>query len=324
MKIWESALYLAISQKKSLLELHRKAWNGLSILIVRDDSALTPHRHRINYYVLIFFGLMLFSIPAVALGLFVERRVTRSDPAEVFENRLLLLHTMQMIAEEQTALLARTGKQIYRYQDITGDRSHLLEDFINSKYNEISGEKQPITDKISQTLTEIQKTRSRSLVFNEAAYYALNKIWNRMSVHYIMPKGRPLKPGVGVITSVYGYRENPFVVTISVDGEFHGAIDLAAPHGSPIMAAAPGVVIQAVTKVTEGYGRFVRIHHGLGYTTLYAHCQDLVVEPGAVVKRGQLIAHVGRSGRTTGPHLHYEVQLGEGKRIDPMPYMQLK
>ena len=98
----------------------------------------------------------------------------------------------------------------------------------------------------------------------------------------------------------------------------HEGIDVSAPMGAPIVAPAGGVVVR-VTKET-GYGNVLEIDHGNGIVTKYAHCSRIVVRMGERVKRGQVIANVGNTGLSTGPHLHYEIHVN-GKVVDPLTYV---
>jgi murein DD-endopeptidase MepM/ murein hydrolase activator NlpD len=177
-------------------------------------------------------------------------------------------------------------------------------------------------DTISRDLEEIHQTsRQANSLLNETAFHALNQVWNRMSIYSLTPRGRPLGAGVGFITSAYGNRPDPFSKS---GGEFHSGVDFAAAMGTPIMATASGVVVSAVPVDHSGYGLHVRLHHGLGYQSLYAHCSAVLVTVGQRVKKGQVIALLGRSGRVTGQHVHYEVMFGVERPIDPMQYIQLK
>ncbi|MFN3630730.1 MAG: M23 family metallopeptidase, partial [Casimicrobiaceae bacterium] len=101
----------------------------------------------------------------------------------------------------------------------------------------------------------------------------------------------------------YGYRIDPFTGHQS----FHEGIDFAAETGTPIVAAASGKVISA--EQHPAYGKFIDIDHGNGLVTRYAHASELLVKEGDLVVRGQTIARVGSTGRSTGPHLHFEVRL---------------
>lgn len=115
-------------------------------------------------------------------------------------------------------------------------------------------------------------------------------------------------PLTGVITSYFGYRKSGY----------HHGIDIAGKTGTPIKAAADGVVTFAGWK--DVYGNTVVIEHGSGKSTLYGHAQKLLVKEQQQVKRGQIIALVGVSGRTTGPHLHFEIRIGE-KCYNPLSYL---
>jgi murein DD-endopeptidase MepM/ murein hydrolase activator NlpD len=99
----------------------------------------------------------------------------------------------------------------------------------------------------------------------------------------------------------------------------HEGIDLAAPKGTPVKTAAPGKVIFAGEQ--EGYGLMAIVQHTAGFITLYAHDNDLRVKTGQHVREGQVIATVGESGRTSGPHLHFEVRK-DGKPVDPLLFLK--
>jgi murein DD-endopeptidase MepM/ murein hydrolase activator NlpD len=116
------------------------------------------------------------------------------------------------------------------------------------------------------------------------------------------------------ITSEFGHRPNP----LGKGHVFHRGIDLAAPVGTPVYAVAAGTVIRANRDRT--YGNVVVIDHHNGYKTLYAHNSKLLVKAGESVKPGQPIAKVGSTGRSTGPHLHFEIHRS-GQRVDPGPYL---
>ena len=113
-------------------------------------------------------------------------------------------------------------------------------------------------------------------------------------------------PVAGTITSPQGYRTDPITGEVS----YHSGTDIAVPEGTPILAAADGTVTIANALDSWGgsYGYHVKLDHGGGLTTLYAHCSSICVTAGQQVKAGEVIAYVGHTGRATGPHLHFEVQ----------------
>ena len=127
------------------------------------------------------------------------------------------------------------------------------------------------------------------------------------------PKGRPIRKGW--ISSYFGMRTDPFTGR----REMHKGLDLAGRMGSEILAVADGVVTWAGKRY--GYGNLVEINHGNGYVTRYGHNQRILVKPGEVVHRGQVIALMGSTGRSTGPHVHFEV-LSRGRQIDPAPFVR--
>ena len=113
-------------------------------------------------------------------------------------------------------------------------------------------------------------------------------------------------PVAGTITSPQGYRTDP----ITGETSYHSGTDIAVPEGTPILAAADGTVTVANALDSWGgsYGYYVKLDHGGGLTTLYAHCSSICVTTGQQVKAGEVIAYVGQTGRATGAHLHFEVQ----------------
>lgn len=140
-----------------------------------------------------------------------------------------------------------------------------------------------------------------------------NMIMNRNLQAEIMPAGRPVTKGW--ISSRYGVRNDPFTGKAA----FHNGIDLAAPEGSEVVAVAAGVVTWAGKRY--GYGNLIEINHGNGYLTRYGHLKTLLVSVGETVRKGHHIANLGNTGRSTGPHVHFEVWV-DGKSVDPMKYVR--
>ena len=120
-----------------------------------------------------------------------------------------------------------------------------------------------------------------------------------------------IRPVNGPVVSGFGYRVHPIFKRV----KFHYGIDISAPSGAPIRAAADGVVVFAGWR--RAYGNTVIVDHGNGLATLYAHCSRILVSEGEVVKQGQVIALVGSTGLSTGPHLHFEVRR-YGEPINPL------
>ncbi len=117
------------------------------------------------------------------------------------------------------------------------------------------------------------------------------------------------------MSSSYGYREDPF----TGERAWHGGVDFAGREGSPISAVGAGVVTYAGER--WGYGNLVEVTHGDGYVTRYGHNSRILVEEGEVVRRGDQVAEMGSTGRSTGPHVHLEV-LKDGESVNPWKYVQ--
>ena len=127
------------------------------------------------------------------------------------------------------------------------------------------------------------------------------------------PSGRPIRKGW--LSSYYGKRTDPFTGR----QEMHKGLDFAGHAGADVLATAAGVVTWAGKRY--GYGQLVEINHGSGISTRYGHCEKILVKVGQRVKQGETIALMGSTGRSTGPHVHYEV-LKNGHQINPARYVQ--
>ncbi len=136
---------------------------------------------------------------------------------------------------------------------------------------------------------------------------------NKKIEESVFVAGRPVTKGY--LSSHYGRRNDPF----SGREAWHAGVDFAGKDGSDIVAVAAGVVTWSAERY--GYGNLVEINHGNGFKTRYAHCKENLVKAGDVVKKGQVIALMGSSGRSTGPHVHFEVYK-HGRTVDPASYIR--
>jgi murein DD-endopeptidase MepM/ murein hydrolase activator NlpD len=123
-----------------------------------------------------------------------------------------------------------------------------------------------------------------------------------------------ITPARGLLTSGYGMRRDP----ITGKRALHNGLDISGPAGQPIIAPADGLVVR--TGRMGHLGNAVYVSHGYGLTTRYGHMSRIAVKPGDQVERGDVIGYIGNTGRSTGPHLHYEV-LRDGKPVDPLAYL---
>ena len=144
---------------------------------------------------------------------------------------------------------------------------------------------------------------------------ALTRVETRLGDNLKLISSTPaIAPVRGIVTSGFGNRRDP----ITGQRAYHSGIDISAPPGKPVKAAATGVVVK--TEEYGGLGRAVDVAHGYGITTVYGHLSRIQVTPGQKVSRGDVVGLVGNTGRATGYHLHYEVQI-EGRSVNPLAYM---
>jgi murein DD-endopeptidase MepM/ murein hydrolase activator NlpD len=183
-------------------------------------------------------------------------------------------------------------------------RSELIESVMNNIGVEI----------IKSTAETSENSGGPFIPLDEPHYNELiNKVDTYLRTIEFMPLGKPID---GSITSKYGNRIDP----LNNQPGFHVGVDIRGKHGTKIRATAAGVVVKAFKN--GGYGNYVEIDHGNGYHTVYGHMQSYIVKKGESVKQGQIIGLVGSSGRSLGPHLHYEIRLHR-KPVNPTKFMQV-
>lgn len=196
-------------------------------------------------------------------------------------------------------LMMNMEKDLTDVGDAPGDFSR---SYLPLHRQELAARKmQDFLDRLSEAshLEEVrQQDLLRALRENRAILSAMPSIW----------------PVTGFVSSSFGGRNSPF----GRGGQFHKGLDISNRIGTPVVAPAEGTVIMA--QPDGAYGNSVEIEHGGGIVTKYAHLQKSVVKPGQWVKRGEVLGYVGMTGRTTGPHLHYEVRLN-GVPVNPMRYI---
>ena len=218
--------------------------------------------------------------------------------------------------EAQLENIAFTDNYIYRvFFEVDPWPSSLREAGVggSNRYEELNGHK--FSDLLIQSHLEMDDL-SRKLViqsrsFDEIIDMARNKEARMAARPAIQPVSLKDLRRFG---SSFGMRMHPILKVIRP----HNGIDLTSPKGTNIYATADGTVIQA-GYTTGGYGKKILIDHGFGYRTLYGHCEEIIVERGQKVKRGEVIGHVGSTGLSTTPHLHYEVHVN-GRPVNPINY----
>ncbi|RXP44551.1 M23 family peptidase [Lutibacter sp. HS1-25] len=171
----------------------------------------------------------------------------------------------------------------------------------------------------SEMITDVTKNMdilSKQLYIQSKSLDEIVKLAeNKEELLAAIPAIQPVKnEDLTRMASGYGWRNDPFTKA----RKRHFGMDFTAPKGTPIYATGDGVVVRA-DQTAAGYGKHIRIHHGFGYVTLYAHLSDYNVRKNQRVKRGDLIGFVGNTGRSEAPHLHYEV-IKNGEQINPINF----
>jgi murein DD-endopeptidase MepM/ murein hydrolase activator NlpD len=170
---------------------------------------------------------------------------------------------------------------------------------------------------VNSSLDQLYALKHTALSGAASVGISLGLTKNSTTADWIRANSAPnLWPVEGQITASFGERIDPF----NGEGAFHSGVDISANVGSPVIAPADGAVTFA--DFLGGYGRAIMVDHGHGITTRYGHLSSLAVTAGQIIHRGDTIGYVGSSGRSTGPHLHYEVRINDAP-VNPYKYLRL-
>ncbi len=190
-----------------------------------------------------------------------------------------------------------------------------IEGFFNKAEYRSPSSEEALSSSIRSDYSTVSVRMDRVISGTELKEKEVLQLWKDLSDKNDLLLSTPsLRPTNGWISSNFGTRSSPF----SGDTSIHKGIDIAADQGTSIRSPASGVVSYA--GIDEGYGKHISIDHGHGIVTRFAHCSQIYVKVGQRVRRGDVIAAVGSTGRSTGPHLHYEVRLN-GVPVNPEKYI---
>ncbi len=241
----------------------------------------------------------------------------------LLQSRHELAAVKKQAADESTALALRLGQLQAQIVRLNALGQRLVEtagldkkEFDFSQKPPQGGPEEVAEEVSSLDLNSDLDQLTVAITDREQKFAVLEALYmNRQLDAQVAPRGRPIRKGW--ISSYFGLRTDPF----SGRKMMHKGLDLAGKMGSEVLAVADGVVTWSGKRY--GYGNMVEINHGKGYVTRYAHNSENLVRPGDVVHRGQQLARMGSSGRSTGPHVHFEV-LRNGLQIDPAPFVRAK
>jgi len=206
-------------------------------------------------------------------------------------------------------------QELQRVTNQKNEQLATLENFAGEVSVAYGLKQKPGTSADLMTAAELKPTFHESLSqYNFLQTSTVSAMYHEYPRQYQLHTRPSLWPVEGRLMSPFGGRTDPF----SGEGAIHAGVDLEAAMGTPVRAAADGIVVHADWE--SGYGRLIVIDHGNGVQTYYGHLSSFMVVPGQEVRRGDVVARSGASGRVTSPHLHYEVRLG-GTPVNPYPYM---
>ncbi|OPX18326.1 hypothetical protein BXT86_01765 [candidate division WOR-3 bacterium 4484_100] len=296
----------------------------LDIILVSSRGNKTLNLH-IKFIFILLLGMFILGI----LGFFIYSVVFFATN-EVDQNRLRKLRTENQIVHQELMRieneianlnniidsLALYDKKLRVYAPLTPINEDLRKAGVGG-YTPHYNDKE-ISPRIKDKLTDISQTLDNILAQARVQQKSFNELYNYLEEKRYMQNHTPsIIPVQGWLIRGFGYHIDPFTGKVKM----HEGLDIAAPIGTPIVAPADGVVKYTGTK--RGFGLTVELDHGYGYSTLFAHCQRIKVIPGMKVKRGDIIAYVGNTGKSTGPHLHYEVHIAN-RPVDPIRFILTK
>jgi len=216
---------------------------------------------------------------------------------------------LEQVAKERDVQVASLGSLASEVSSLYG---------LKSDNTLVAANQDQVADaQVSSSLDQLYALKNSALTGATTTGISLGLTRNVTTADWLKANSAPnLWPVEGQITGSFGERTDPF----NGEGAFHTGVDIGAAVGQPVIAPADGVVTFA--DFMGGYGRAVIIDHGHGIATRYGHLASFAVVPGQHVRRGDTIAYVGLSGRSTGPHLHYEVRINDTP-VNPYKYLRI-
>ena len=284
---------------------------------LRYEKLVTPLRVKL----LRFFGFIATALVTAFIIVALAFRFIPSPQAKIAEMRYDQvkqnydeLVSQAAMLQQEMALLEKRDNQVYR----SIFEANPLPDSARAKLTEKKNEFQKITaindEQLGNELAKTLNNISARINYQFASYNEIeNLIKNQGQKLACIPAIQPVSNrDLDRIASGFGMRIDPVYGTVKM----HKGLDFTAPQGTPIYATGNGT-IEVAGQTGDGFGNHVVINHGYGYETLYGHMYKVKVKIGEKVKRGEVIGWVGSSGKSTGPHCHYEVHIN-GQEVDPV------
>jgi murein DD-endopeptidase MepM/ murein hydrolase activator NlpD len=268
-------------------------------------------------------------IPVQYLYVFVAAAIigilSLTGIASSYTRMLSKVSSFNQLRTEQAELKSRYShlEQVAKERDIQVASLGSLAKEVSSLYGLksdpilLDGSAEAQNEQVSSSLSQLYELKTTALSGAATTGISLGLIRNVTTADWVRANATPnLWPVEGQITGSFGERIDPF----NGEGAFHSGVDIGSIYGQPVVAPADGVVVFA--DFLGGYGRAIVLDHGHAISTRYGHLSNFAVTAGQEVHRGDIIGYVGLSGRSTGPHLHYEVRINDTP-VNPRKYLRL-
>lgn len=284
---------------------------------LRYEKLVTPFRVKL----LRFFGLLSGLVVSSAIVIYLYNRffprptdIESNKKYEILKDNYTNINKKVQTLEQQLGALEKRDNEVYR----SIFEANPLPDSARAKAIEQKKEIDKVNiigdDILGKDISSQLNNLSARMAFQLESYTAIEKLINNQEAKLAsIPAIQPISnKELNRIASGFGMRIDPVYGT----PKMHKGLDFTAPQGTPIYATGDGIVRTAGYSVS-GFGNYVEINHGYGYETLYGHMVRIKVNNGQRVKRGEVIGYVGSTGKSTGPHCHYEVLLN-GQHVNPV------
>lgn len=310
---------ISIKKIKKFLE---SGWKGISVFVFIDLDK-EPQKLRFNLYTILFPILLILTLFLFLVFEIINEKFISRKNIKDLDKTQILLYNFFYSTEIKKNLINKINHNFKIF--LNNEKSYKL----LSNYDELErflieeGKKiHQYPTRMDQEIFKTELLKKRISIFlDDGTRISLFKLWHIAHIYYLIPKGIPMYDGTFSITSGYGNRQDPFQ---NAELNYHSGIDFAASQNTPILASTDGRAIKVNRMIDSGYGIYVILHHGLGFQSLYAHCSSILVEENQNIKKGDIIALIGKTGRATGNHLHYEVRIGMDVPVDPLAFIKLR
>lgn len=289
------------------------------------EERFEPKRRRVErrvVMIVVFFGLIFFYVwmYTSVLGLDPPKTAILKKRHALWESKMELLDLQLDLYDQTLSGIEDRDDNVYR--SIYG-LSVIPEEVKNAGFGGVNRyeylDRLSANSDLKESIRRMDVLTKRTYIQSQALDEVSALVMDAGDMLSCVPSVPPILPRKGSfrISSSFGGRKDP----VYGGYEFHGGQDFATAKGNPVYATGDGTVVKAQTRY-GGYGNEIVIDHGYGYQTRYAHLSTIEVREGMKVQRGERIGAVGNTGKSTGSHLHYEVEY-RGKKVNPMKYMDI-